>query len=196
MTCITSGPKRVFNNHHRSLHLCARNSLAKATAIRSVTFLQCDYKMCLDSDRGRKMMLLDEDLDRTPQLYQLYAGGESRQAAMGRPGEIEGTSTYRPSAPASSPDLSFPWRLSTMLTDSEKSPGGFQHIVSWINDGMAFKVHNRPEFTKKILPAYFKMTKYSSFTRQLHAYSFACARKGESRGGCKPIDRYNDAISI
>jgi len=124
----------------------------------------------------QKMMLLEEDFEGPlKQVYGIDKGGPSESGPA--------------LAMAASPDLSFPWRLSTMLTDSEKFPGGFQHLVSWIDHGTAFKVHNRSEFTKTILPKYFRMTKYSSFTRQLHAYSFVCTRKGESRGGCKPIDR-------
>lgn len=125
----------------------------------------------------RTMMLLDDEFD-----------GRTMQVSSSDEGGSVGGLPFQSATIAASPDLSFPWRLSTMLTDSEKSPGGFQDIVSWIDDGTTFKVHNRAEFTKRILPTYFRMTKYSSFTRQLHAYSFVCTRKGDSRGGCKPAE--------
>jgi hypothetical protein len=83
---------------------------------------------------------------------------------------------------AASPDLSFPWRLFTMLSATEME--GFDEIVSWILNGTAFKVHDQEQFVRTILPHYFKMTKYNSFTRQLYAYDFTWIRKGPERGGC------------
>lgn len=86
---------------------------------------------------------------------------------------------------SASPDLSFPWRLYAMLSDAESN--GFEGIVSWIVDGTAFKVHQTETFVATILPRYFKMTKYNSFTRQLYAYDFTWIRKGQNRGGCKCV---------
>ena len=65
---------------------------------------------------------------------------------------------------------------------------GFQHIVSWGKDSPnAFKVYRKRDFEYKILPLYFKMTKYKSFTRQLHNYDFQWIRQGNDKGGCKYI---------
>jgi hypothetical protein len=80
-------------------------------------------------------------------------------------------------------DQFFPSKLFTMLNDSDAE--GFADIVSWGTDDMAFKVHEKPEFEKQILPKYFKMTKYKSFTRQLYNYGFNWIRNGPNRGGCK-----------
>jgi hypothetical protein len=82
-----------------------------------------------------------------------------------------------------SPDLSFPGRLFIMLSDSDKE--SFEDVVCWILEGAAFKVHKQDEFVETILPRYFKMTKYNSFTRQLHAYEFTWIKKGQQRGGCE-----------
>jgi hypothetical protein len=55
----------------------------------------------------------------------------------------------------------FPFKLHTMLEDATKQ--GFDSDVSWVNDGMAFKIHNRENFAKQILPRYFSQTQYKSF---------------------------------
>ena len=57
-----------------------------------------------------------------------------------------------------------------MLEDA--AIGGHEDIVSWQPHGKAFRVHKPQEFTKYILPCYFKQTKYKSFQRQLHIYGF------------------------
>ena len=64
---------------------------------------------------------------------------------------------------------------------------GFDHIVSWVPTGDAFKVYNTEKLAAKILPRFFQMKKHSSFTRQLHAYNFKRIRDGPSKGGCKYI---------
>ena len=84
-----------------------------------------------------------------------------------------------------SPDLSFPWRLFIMLDHAMAEEGGLGRIVSWIAQGTAFKVHMQDEFTKTILPRYFRMKKYNSFTRALCAYEFTWIRSGASKGGCE-----------
>jgi hypothetical protein len=70
-----------------------------------------------------------------------------------------------------------------MLSDSDKE--SFEDVVCWILEGAAFKVHKQDQFVETILPRYFKMTKYNSFTRQLHAYEFTWIKKGQQRGGCE-----------
>ena len=91
-----------------------------------------------------------------------------------------------PISALASPDLSFPWRLFIMLEQSTAK--GLDNIVSWIDNGTAFKVYDQQAFEKTILPQYFiKMTKYNSFTRQLYAYNFTWIRNGISKGGCESI---------
>jgi HSF-type DNA-binding len=58
----------------------------------------------------------------------------------------------------------FPWKLHEMLTCAENE--GKDDVVSWLPDGAAFKVHNVTDFVSKMLPSYFKQTKYKSFQRQ------------------------------
>lgn len=56
---------------------------------------------------------------------------------------------------------------------------GFQHIVSWVNDGSAFKVHKVEEFVSLVMPMYFDQTEYDFFRRQLNMYGFARANQRE-----------------
>ena len=80
-----------------------------------------------------------------------------------------------------SPDqTSFPWKLHLMLEQSSKQ--NYTHIVSWVQDGTAFQVHNSSEFVTKIMGNYFDTTKFESFRRQLSMYGFRRERSGPNRG--------------
>jgi hypothetical protein len=59
---------------------------------------------------------------------------------------------------------------------------GKDNIVSWLPDGNAFKVHKVPDFVSKILPMYFKQTKYKSFQRQLNLWGFERLTSGPDKG--------------
>jgi hypothetical protein len=80
----------------------------------------------------------------------------------------------------STEQTSFPWKIHLMLEYAEKE--NYQHIVSWVKDGSAFKVHNSHEFVEKIMPKYFDQTKYESFRRQINIYGFTRVNRGEDRG--------------
>ncbi|KAL4510671.1 hypothetical protein ABPG72_004825 [Tetrahymena utriculariae] len=45
-------------------------------------------------------------------------------------------------------------------------------IISWNEDGKAFKVKKPNEFAEKVLPKYFKTNNFASFVRQLNMYDF------------------------
>jgi hypothetical protein len=77
----------------------------------------------------------------------------------------------------------FPYTLFTLLEEAERD--GYESIVSWRPCGEAFKVINRDEFMKQVLPRYFKQTKYKSFIRQLNLWGFSCLHEGPDRGSCK-----------
>lgn len=47
----------------------------------------------------------------------------------------------------------------------------------------SFIVHNRNLFMKKVLPAFFRMSKYASFQRQLNIYGFNRITAGLDKGG-------------
>jgi hypothetical protein len=74
----------------------------------------------------------------------------------------------------------FPAKLHRMLENTEKD--GLEPIVSWVQRGTAFKVHDTEEFVRRIMPLYFDQTKYESFRRQLNLYEFSRVSQGASRG--------------
>jgi len=95
----------------------------------------------------------------------------------------------------------FPQRLHSLLQDVELS--GKESIVSWQPHGRAFRVHDRKEFVKAILPQYFDHSNILSFHRQLNLYSFRRITFGIDRGayyhdmflrdeplGCQGMERH------
>lgn len=67
--------------------------------------------------------------------------------------------------------VSFPLKLQRIL-DKLEADGGVADIVSWQPHGRAFLVKNASRFVREVMPKYFSMSKFSSFQRQLHMYSF------------------------
>ena len=98
-------------------------------------------------------------------------------------------SNRQASAKASSPAsasgrrLPFTQRVYELLelTDEQSQ----EDIISWVNDGTAFKVHDVEKFERDLLPTYFNTQKYATFTRTLCAYGFNCVRTGRQPGICK-----------
>lgn len=74
----------------------------------------------------------------------------------------------------------FPLKLHKMLENANRD--NIEHIVSWVNEGTGFKVHDSKLFTEKVMPMYFDQTKYESFRRQLNLYNFARISRGPQRG--------------
>ena len=54
----------------------------------------------------------------------------------------------------------FPWKLHDMLDRS--SAEGYDDVVSWVEDGKAFRVHLPDVFVENVMPRFFKQTKYKS----------------------------------
>jgi hypothetical protein len=82
----------------------------------------------------------------------------------------------------------FPWALHSLLEEAEKTGDG--DVVCWRPSGIAFKVHKRDEFMKRILPKYFKQTKFKSFVRQLNLWGFTFIDQGPDKGSCKCSEIY------
>lgn len=74
----------------------------------------------------------------------------------------------------------FPWKLYKVL--EEAPANGFDHIVSWVQNGSAFKVHNAQGFLAEVIYQYFDQSKYESFRRQLNLYGFTRVVRGQHRG--------------
>ena len=74
----------------------------------------------------------------------------------------------------------FPWKLYDMLHTAEKR--NEEHIISWIKDGKAFKVHNRNLFIEEYMKKLFNQTKFKSFQRQLNLWGFERVQNGPDKG--------------
>ena len=74
----------------------------------------------------------------------------------------------------------FPWKLYDMLDTAEAR--NEEHVISWIRDGTAFKVHNRPVFMDEYMKKMFNQTKYKSFQRQLNLWGFERFQHGPDKG--------------
>ena len=57
----------------------------------------------------------------------------------------------------------FPWKLHDMLDRS--STEGYDDVVSWVDNGEAFRVHLPDVFVESVMPRFFKQTKYKSVSR-------------------------------
>ena len=75
----------------------------------------------------------------------------------------------------------FPIRLHLMLDQIDSD--GFASVVSWQPHGRCFVVHKPKEFVEKVMPKYFKQSKFPSFQRQLNLYGFCRLTQGPDKGG-------------
>ncbi|RHZ80304.1 hypothetical protein Glove_137g143 [Diversispora epigaea] len=71
------------------------------------------------------------------------------------------------SASAHKTQAAFVNKLYTMVEDQT-----IQHLISWAPTGDVFSVSNPTEFSKTVLPQYFKHNNWQSFVRQLNMYGF------------------------
>lgn len=74
----------------------------------------------------------------------------------------------------------FPIKLYEMLQDVQDE--NLNHIISWAPHGRCFVVHDAKAFLS-ILPRFFKMSKISSFQRQLNLYGFQRLTAGMDKNG-------------
>ena len=88
-----------------------------------------------------------------------------------------------PNLPSSK--LPFAWKLYEMLETVHKNKVDTD-IVSWVDNGEAFKVHDLKRFVEKIVPIYFKQSKYKSFQRQLYFYGFTRETSSAGKNGHTP----------
>lgn len=70
----------------------------------------------------------------------------------------------------------FPEKLMAMMKFSETQGDDF--CVRWLEDGKSFIINDPDAFTRKVVPQYFKPTKFSSFTRKLYRWGFRQLNRG------------------
>lgn len=94
-------------------------------------------------------------------------------------GKDESSETKRFIPDHKKPDaaLTFPEKLMNLMKMAqEEDPETF--CVAWLPDGKSFVIRHPDEFTRKVLPKYFKATKFSSFTRKLYRWGFRQVNRG------------------
>lgn len=87
-------------------------------------------------------------------------------------------SNRRPRGGISEP---FPEKLHRMLREAED--GGESDVVSFYPHGRAFSIHHAERFCREVMPRYFKLSRLSSFQRQLNLYGFTRITAGPDTGG-------------
>jgi len=72
--------------------------------------------------------------------------------------------------------LGLPLKIHEMLRRPE-----FNHIISWLPHGRAWKVHKPKAFEDEVIPKFFVSCKYTSFVRQANGWGFRRILKGQDR---------------
>ena len=62
----------------------------------------------------------------------------------------------------------FPIKLHRMLDECKAA--GLESVVSWLEHGRAFRIHQPKLFAATIMSRFFNQSKYTSFQRQLNLY--------------------------
>jgi len=85
----------------------------------------------------------------------------------------------------------FPQRLMEVLSKESNND-----CINWLPHGRAFIIVNRLKFANKVLPKYFKKTKWTSFTRKLNRWNFTRVNKGPELGAYyhEFFQRNNEAL--
>lgn len=65
----------------------------------------------------------------------------------------------------------FPVKIHRMLSELEEQ--GLRDIASFLPHGRAFVIHKPQQFTDEIMPKYFRMSRFSSFQRQLNLCTYS-----------------------
>lgn len=73
-----------------------------------------------------------------------------------------------------------------------------QSYITWSEDGLQFWVTNIENFSRDVLPVYFKHNNYASFVRQLNMYGFhrSTEPKGKVEPGVTLIERFSHPMFL
>ena len=73
--------------------------------------------------------------------------------------------------------ITFPYKLYHLIqalnSNHDDDVVSVDPPIVWLSHGRAFIIRNEHEFLDKVIPVYFKQTKWRSFVRQLHMWGFA-----------------------
>ena len=72
-------------------------------------------------------------------------------------------------------------------------------LISWTEGGNSFIIKNQSEFTKSMLPYYYKHSNMASFIRQLNMYGFHKVMSVESGGlkvGTDISEKYSSLFAL
>ncbi|CAJ1941371.1 unnamed protein product [Cylindrotheca closterium] len=74
----------------------------------------------------------------------------------------------------------FPLKLHAILEETE----AFDHhaIISWLPNGLGFKVHDKDAFEEQVMPKYFRTNKFKAFQRNLNLWGFQTLTRDPDRG--------------
>ena len=79
------------------------------------------------------------------------------------------------------PDAGNPLPL-LLTTLNNRSYSKLDNLIAWGEDGNSFIIKNQSEFTKTMLPYYYKHSNMASFVRQLNMYGFHKVMSVDSGG--------------
>ena len=74
--------------------------------------------------------------------------------------------------------LSIHEQLMNLMRFAEAQEDTETFCIAWLPDGKSFVIRNPDEFTRQVLPKFFKATKFSSFTRKLYRWGFRQVNRG------------------
>jgi len=102
----------------------------------------------------------------------LMSGSHSRESST----ENTTCKRYIPDRKKHASGLTFPEKLMKLMQFADSQGDDF--CISWIPGGKSFVIDNSEEFTQKVLPKFFKATKFSSYTRKLYRWRFRKINQG------------------
>jgi len=75
--------------------------------------------------------------------------------------------------------LTFPEKMMNLMNYATARVKQEKHFcVSWLPDGKAFVIYDIKDFTKDVVPKFFKASKFCSFTRKLYRWGFRQLNRG------------------
>jgi hypothetical protein len=148
-----------------------------------------------ESDQSEKVSMIDKDvkpsIDTAPAKIPVPNAKESIKGDKISPFPSHGAVTGNPDLAKallggeelsadfdmSMVPMAFPQRLHEMVTNEDNSTA-----IAWLPHGKGFVINDKKEFSKRVLPKYFKESKFTSFTRKLNRWGFTRVARGSESG--------------